>query len=354
MAEKKIKCLVWDLDNTLWDGTLLEGDTLTLKPGVRELLETLDERGILLSIASRNHEQDALDRLQDFGLAPLFLVPQISWGDKSASIRRIAEALNLGLDSFAYIDDSDFERAEVAAALPEVLVLEDTQYLSLLSDARFVPRFITDDSRRRREMYREDLSRRVAEQDFSGDNADFLSTLDMHLRIAPVTEQDLMRAEELTVRTHQLNSTGVTYSYEQLRDFIGSDRHVFVIVSLKDRFGDYGKIGLALAEKLPNGLHLRLLLMSCRVMTRGVGTAVLTHFVRLCAAEGCPLYADFISTERNRIMYITYKLAGFVELEEEDDEGRVLFVNDCREAPPYPPYFHVEQDAISEKPQQAE
>ena len=104
----RIKCIVWDLDNTLWNGTLLEGDDVRLRDRVRETLLELDSRGILHSIASRNHAGTALARLREFGLEEYFLYPQINWGSKAASIGVIAESLNIGLDAICFIDDDPF------------------------------------------------------------------------------------------------------------------------------------------------------------------------------------------------------------------------------------------------------
>ncbi|MGN1074765.1 MAG: hypothetical protein ACI4QB_07205, partial [Eubacteriales bacterium] len=192
-------------------------------------------------------------------------------------------------------------------------------YRDILDLPDFQPRFVTEDSARRREMYREDLARRAEEKTFEGGNEAFLRTLDMHLSVAPVQEGDLERVEELTVRTNQLNSTGRTYDYDELRRLIHDDGHVFLIASLEDRFGSYGKIGLTLCEKTEGALCIRLLLMSCRVMTRGIGSAILVYLTRIAARMGLALRADFQETPRNRIMYITYKLMGFEEIERDGD-----------------------------------
>ncbi len=117
-VQGKIKCVVWDLDNTLWDGTLLEDGEVTLRPAVAGHIRRLDRMGVLNSVASKNDHDTAMARLAALGLADLFLYPQVNWNAKSASIERIAGKLNLGLDAFAFVDDQEFERAEVAAALP--------------------------------------------------------------------------------------------------------------------------------------------------------------------------------------------------------------------------------------------
>ena len=104
------KCVAWDLDNTLWNGILVEdgADKLQLKPGVINLLKTLDERGILISAVSKNNPEDALAVLRSFGIVDFFLYPQISWNPKSQGIQRLASSLNIGIDSLLFVDDSQF------------------------------------------------------------------------------------------------------------------------------------------------------------------------------------------------------------------------------------------------------
>ena len=318
----QIKCVVWDLDNTLWDGTLLEGDKVALREDVLTEIRRLDALGILHSVASKNDHDAAMEQLRVFGIDDLFLYPQINWNAKSHSVAKIAESINIGIDSLAFVDDQEFERAEVARAHPEVTCL-DAIDLAVLREPAFQPRFVTDESARRRAMYRSQIMRAERESDFVGTNEEFLADLDMTLTIAPAQREDLQRAEELTVRTNQLNSSGVTYSYEELDALRTSPDHLLLVASLTDRFGDYGKIGVCLLEKGPEHWYVRLLLMSCRVMSRGVGTVLLGHVMNLAREAGKPLRADFAETGRNRLMQITYAFAGFTEVSR-DCENVVL------------------------------
>lgn len=337
---KEAKCVVWDLDNTLWDGTLLESDTVTLKPGIPEILAALDARGILNSIASKNNHEDAIGKLREFGLEDYFLYPEINWNAKSTSIASIQKNLNLGIDTFVFLDDQAFEREEVAAAHPQVACLDASRYTDLLTLPPLNPRFLTDDSARRRKMYRDDIRRKEAEDTFKGTPEKFLSTLDMVFTITRAREEDLKRAEELTIRTHQLNSTGVTYDYDELDAFRTSDRHRLYVAELTDKYGPYGKIGLAMAEIGETHWHLKLLLMSCRVMSRGVGGTLLTHIMREAREDGKKLMADFRKTDRNRMMYVTYKFANFKEARSEGD-GHVLLENDLTQIAPFPPHIKM-------------
>src|ERR1700731_4550951 len=117
---KTVKCVIWDLDDTLWTGTLLEDKEVSLRPGVRTILETLDGRGILNSIASRNDYVSTMQVLKTLGIEEFFLYSQIGWGAKSGAVKAIAAELNIGLDTLLFVDDQQFEREEVAFALPDV------------------------------------------------------------------------------------------------------------------------------------------------------------------------------------------------------------------------------------------
>lgn len=337
---RKIKCLVWDLDNTLWDGTITE-EGVKLFPGVKEIIKTLDDRGILQSIASKNDYSVAMAQLKAFGLDEYFIYPQISWNSKGDSITKIVEKLNIGMDTIAFIDDRLVEREEVKFIHPEVLLIDATKRDQLLGMTALTPRFITEDSKNRRKMYLNDIKRNEEEEEFTGSNHEFLHSLEMNLLISPVKLGDLNRVEELTIRTNQLNSTGYTYDYETLKGFIGSKNHVFLTVHLKDRLGDYGKVGICLLETIEGVYRIKLLLMSCRVMSKGIGSAMLTHIIRLAETSNCKLQAEFLETDRNRMMYITYKMGGFDEVGTLNVENGVLLEYTSETLPEYPPYINV-------------
>lgn len=320
---KQIKCVVWDLDNTIWNGILSEDANVTLNSTAKKMIELFDARGILQSISSKNNYQDAMDKLVEFGLDQYFLYPQISWDAKSKSIQNIQKSLNIGMDTFAFIDDQDFEREEVSYHLPDVSCFSEKQIPELADMDMFHPIHLTSDSKNRRQLYMNDIKRNEFKEQFSGTEEDFLNTLQLKFEISHVREGDLARAEELTVRTHQLNATGYTYSYEELERFSNDPNYSVLIASLKDKFGDYGKIGLVLLEKKPKVWRLKLLLMSCRVMSRGVGSVFLRYIAQKAKEANVDLLADFVPTNRNRIMYITYKFSGF-EKDHEEDSVEVL------------------------------
>lgn len=342
MAEnKEIKCVIWDLDNTLWDGILLESDEIRIKDGIKDCIKELDSRGILHSIASKNNYGEAMAKLKEFGIEDYFLYPEIHFNAKSVSVANIQKNLNIGFDTFLFIDDQSFERDEVKFAHPAVECLDAMEYKNLLSHHRLQPRFITIDSKRRRLMYLEDQKRNEDEKLFQGPPERFLAELDMRFKIEEARESDLKRAEELTIRTHQLNATGVTYDYEQLKQLMNSDHHKLFVCELTDKYGSYGKIGLALVEVYEKHWHLKMLLMSCRVMSRGVGSVLLSYIMNESKKAGRKLLADFKKTDKNRQMYIAYKFANFKEVGMEEN-GQVLLENNLALIQPYPPYLTLE------------
>jgi FkbH-like protein len=337
--ERLIKCVVWDLDHTIWQGILLEDTAVTLQPAITRVIKTLDERGILNSIASRNDPATAVAQLEKFGLADYFVYPQIGWQAKSLSIQAIAQAINIGLDGIAFIDDQPFEREEVAYALPDVLCLDTAVISHLLDLPAFTPRVVSEDARRRRLLIQANIAREQAEAGFTGPSEAFLASLDMVFTLNRAQAGDLQRAEELTVRTNQLNTTGRTYSYEELLAFSQSENHLLLMATLDDKFGSYGRIGLTLIECASDVWTIKLLLMSCRVMSRGVGAVLISHIMRLARAAGVKLQADFIANDRNRMMFVTYRLAGFQSIQE--NGSSYLLQHDLAQAPQFPDYVQV-------------
>lgn len=327
---KKIKCVVWDLDNTIWEGILAEKDNVNLREGVYEIIQTLDSRGFLQSVASKNEENVALEKLKKFGLNRYFLYPQINWNAKSESIKKIASSLNIAIDSMAFIDDQPFEREEVSFHLTDVLCIDANNLNDILSLPYLNPTYLTSDSKLRRQMYINDIERNESEKVFKGTGNEFLKSLGMVLDVFNAKKEDLLRALELTERTNQLNSTGVTYSLDELSQLSQSRDHELIMARLKDKFGTYGHIGLVLIEKKSSRWEILLFLMSCRVMSRGIGTALLSLIINKTRVNNIDLFAYLKNTDRNRLMKITYRFAGFERYKVENGIELLKFGNNIK------------------------
>ena len=314
--KKKIKCVVWDLDNTLWDGVLVEDgvEQLRLKPGVKEIIETLDCRGILHSIASKNNSEDAMRAIRKFNLEQYFLCPQISWQPKSQSIRAIAQQLNIGLDSLLFIDDSAFELGEVHAACPDVRLLNAELCFDLPEQSECqVP--VTAESQQRRVLYQVEASRQAVAQTFSHDYMAFLRHCEIELTVRPMTEENLERVHELTQRTNQMNFSGNRYDREVLRRLLSNPELDTYVLSCKDRFGSYGVIGFSVVDRRqPRMIDL---MFSCRIQSKRVEHAFLAWLIRRCLAEtNGDFYADYRKTPRNAPSGKVFSDLG-MEIEEE-------------------------------------
>lgn len=308
-----VKCLVWDLDNTLWTGTLLEDPDVAVSGVTRDVIAQLDARGVLHSIASRNDFDLAWQRLEALRLAEYFVHPQIGWGRKSDSVRQIAGELNFALGTVAFIDDMPSERAEVVSRLPDVRCYPADQAASLTGLPEFSPAVVTVDARRRRQMYQANFHREAERESFAGPDEDFLRSLELVTDIARADERSLSRVEELTLRTSQMNATGVHYPDTVLRALLADPHHEILTVTMADRFGPHGAVGVLLLEYHRAVWHLKLLATSCRVVSFGAGTVILNWLIDEAARAGAHLAADFRPTERNRMMDIAYRFAGFAD-----------------------------------------
>jgi FkbH-like protein len=188
-------------------------------------------------------------------------------------------------------------------------------------------------------MYRDTFARREVERAFPGTREEFLASLGMTLTIGPAEEADLRRAEELTERTHQFNSTGHGYSYDELDRLRTSPDHILLTASLEDVYGSYGTIGLALVERRSGVWTLSLLLVSCRVLSKGVASLLLRQVQEMARCAGVTLRAEVVPNPRNVLMGVTYKFAGFREVERRD--GLVLYEDMMADLPAVPGYVDV-------------
>jgi FkbH-like protein len=223
----------------------------------------------------------------------------------------------------------------VQYSLPQVRCLEADRIEQLPERQDLTPRFITEDSANRRLMYRAEIERQKAKSESQQPDPAFLATLNMVFSISRATEADLRRAEELTVRTNQLNTTAIAFSYDELDRLRSSPSHRLLMSGLEDRFGSYGKVGLALIECREDIWTIKLLLMSCRIVSRGVGSILINHIINEALRNNARLQADFVRTKRNRMMHVAYRFAGFREVGRSGD--RLLFEWKGADPPSFPP-----------------
>jgi FkbH-like protein len=318
---KKVICL--DADNTLWQGIVGEdgADGVLYQPDspggrcyhrVLRHLKSLSEAGVLLAIASKNNESDVLDVLArpDYPLKREdFSAVRINWSPKSQNLRELADELGLGLDSFVFIDDSGFEISEVFTALSEVAVAQvpkrPEDYLELLLSIPGLDRLQTTmEDRMRKQEYRAQAERRKVQAE---DPQEFARKLAISVTIKPTSANEVSRVAQLFMKTNQFRFTPSRPGEEEIKLLLGNGQCQVLSVYYRDVFGDSGLVGGALLERNGQGWRLRNLVISCRVIGRGVEDTLLADWSRRYE----PLTIDFEPTGRNQVAQLSLERAGW-------------------------------------------
>lgn len=324
-APQKVKCIVWDLDHTLWSGILIEdgADKLTIKPGIRDLIQELDGRGILHSVASKNNHDEAWQVLRQLQMDDYFLAPQISWQPKSQSIRAIATRLNIGLDTMIFVDDSEFEMQEVRSALPQVRVVNARNCMEIRDlDACKLP--VTAESQKRRQMYRVEEERQHLATSFGNDYTAFLRSCEIRLNIVLLDEDNLERVHELTQRTNQMNFSGNRYTRDVLRKVLSTPWLESWVLEVEDRFGSYGIVGFAVVDRREP--LITDLMFSCRIQAKRIEHAALVWLIRRYAGiNGEDVFASYRRTDRNAPSGRVFTDIGMEEVAVVDGVSRLVF-----------------------------
>ncbi len=328
---RSAKCVVVDLDNTLWggvvgddgaDGLLLgEGDPVgEAFTAFQRYLRRLKDRGLLLAVASKNDEAQAL---APFARRPEMVLRRddfaafvADWRPKSRQLRQIATALNVGLEALVFVDDNPAEREQVRQALPEVRVVElgddPAGYPAAVDRSGWLEQVaVSAEDTARTALYEADTARAVVRSSL-GDYDAYLRSLEQRATVAPFEERHLDRISQLTNKTNQFNLTTRRLTRSDLAAMMASPNHLTASVCLADRFGDNGLISVIAARGVGPDLWIDLWLMSCRVLKRGVEQLICNHLVERAKAAGYrTLHGVYLPTERNGMVKDLYGELGF-------------------------------------------
>jgi FkbH-like protein len=337
------KCIVVDLDNTIWGGVLgddgLEGVQLGDEyPGnvfkdFQSALLGYRQRGFLLAAASKNDETTVLEMFERHPEMLLkrdhFACLSINWEPKPTNLRRIAETLNIGLDSLVFVDDNPVERGEVRATLPMVHVVElpasPLGYRSALADTAVLdrPRLLSED-RQRAAMYESDARRREVEQR-AGSVVNYLQELDMAAEVGLCDPTTIERIHQLVQKTNQFNLTTRRHTLEEIRKMAISPEHRVAWLRLRDRYGDLGLVCVGILRRLDKATwEIDTLLMSCRVMGRRVEDAFLAYLAELVREKnGTHLRGVFIPTAKNTPVHNFFAQRKFMPVKAEEAAEQV-------------------------------
>ncbi len=370
-APRKVLCT--DLDNTLWGGILGEDGpngiaTESAFPGncylaYQQYLKQISSRGILLAIVSKNNEADVREafhiRAADLALGlDNFVAHKISWNEKADSIRELAKELSLGLDSFVFVDDSPEECEAIRQQLPEVAVveapaLEPWKLVEILSEQSFFDAAsVTGEDVTRVQEYKAQAQRAVLASSASSRD-EFLASLGIVCSFQSALQAPLSRAVQLLVKTNQFNLTTRRRSAAEVEQFAAEKGGQAVVVRVRDRFGDAGVVGLALARMHGDSCILDSLLLSCRVIGRGIETALLAHVCENALRAGAKrLVGEFIATSKNAPCEHFYTDHGFTRIisSEEAASDSVLYELELTASvPTYPRWITMEGNESYER-----
>jgi FkbH-like protein len=333
------KCLVLDLDNTLWGGVIgddgLDGIVLGQGSGSGEAFlefqrytKALSDRGIILAVCSKNDEKNALE---PFEKHPEMVLKRsdiacfvANWTDKASNLRHIAKSLNIGLDSLVFADDNPVERALIRRELPMVAVPElpeePAMYVSTIAAAGYFEGIqITAEDRLRGQLYQANAERERLQENVT-DMASYLASLQMVLTARPFDSVGLARVTQLINKTNQFNLTTVRMTEAQVQTCMTDPQTVTLQVRLVDRFGDNGIIAILIARASGTDAEIATWLMSCRVLGRRVEEACLNVLAQRCAELGAErLIGMYRPTEKNGMVREMYPTLGFSLVEEAPD-----------------------------------
>jgi FkbH-like protein len=345
----KVKCVAWDLDNTVWDGILIESEpeSLELRPGVLSAIRALDQRGVIQIVVSKNTESEVLPVLDRLELTQYFVYCFVNWQAKSGNLTRAAELLNINIDTFALIDDSVFERNEVKYTLPMVRVYPETLLDPSATDYLLdLPEFdilVTAESAKRRAMYQTEAKRLEAATSTGEDHLGFLRSCQLRAQLEhPDTDAKLLRSSELLQRTNQLNLSGSKPGLEVFRDHVLEHLEDCYVMECSDRFGSYGQV--LYMEVKPDADKQQLVVteyaLSCRVASKYLESALAKALLERYAHAGIrSIVLKGQRTKRNGLLIDAFVSVGFSD--EGSGDAIVLFL-DRMEDLKYPDIVRVE------------
>jgi len=339
---KAKKCLVLDCDNTLWGGIVGEDGIDGIKIDPQEYpgnifyqfqlrVLSLYNRGILIALASKNNEEDVFNVLDNH---PHCLIKRehlashrINWNNKADNILSMQEELNIGIDSFVFVDDNPSECELVRQAVPEVEVLQVPEKLHdypeiVLKTGWFDGLRVSSEDKNRTQLYQQESKRKGAAKRYSNLN-DFYKSLEIEIEISEATEGQLPRVAQLTQKTNQFNLTTIRYSAAQIEQMNADENCRIYCLSVKDKFGDLGNTGVLIAQKEQEAIVIDSFLLSCRILGKNIEKA----FVYYClenlknAFNQDHFVATYSPTKKNRQTELFWEQVG-LSLVEENEGGK--------------------------------
>ena len=347
MCSLSKKCIVLDLDNTLWGGIIgedgLEGIKLGPTPGGRSFLEfqkhllSLQQKGILLAINSKNNPDDVAKVFQEHPYMILrkehFVSIKINWVDKVKNMKEIAKELNIGMDSFVFIDDDKVNRAMISEFLPEIQTIElpkdpalYPETLLKINDFNTIQ--LTEEDKQRGEMYIKERKREEISLSFQ-DLGEFIKSLNLKIAVLEANKFTIPRISQLTQKTNQFNTSAKRYSEEQIAEFADSDKCLIKCFKVEDKFGDYGITGVVIIKIEDKNWYIDTFLLSCRVLGKNIEFAIMAYIIKIAKEYGIKkIRAKITLTKKNKPVENFYSDCQFEKEVECRQDGSKVYIFD--------------------------
>lgn len=313
LKNKMYKAIILDCDNTLWKGICGENGPESVRIDgaffeFQKYLVKQSEQGMVLCLCSKNNEEDVwkvFEIQKNMPLKEKYIVDsRINWLPKSENIRNLAEKLNLGSDSFIFIDDNPVECAEVRANCPEVLVIQlpskETDIVNMVNHLWILDHYsVTDEDKKRAMLYRANTEREDLREN-SVNFQDFLKSLNLKITIKRLKKENLKRVAQLIERTNQFNFTTIRRTEEQIKTLLIDKKFECLTVEVEDRFGSYGLTGVIIYQQEADTLRVDTFLLSCRVLGRGVEYAIVSRLAKIAQNKNLhTVLFIYVQTQKN-------------------------------------------------------
>ena len=348
------KCIVLDLDNTLWGNIIGEDGFEGIKLGpypegrsfveFQKVIKSLSENGIILAINSKNNQKDAMKAINEHPHMILrekdFSCIKINWNDKISNMREISNELNIGLDSIVFFDDDPVNRELLRMSIPEINTVElpkdPSTYAQILRNLNdFNTLKITKDDTHRKIMYKQEQNRQKLESSTENLN-EYLKKLDIKIKIKLDDKFSISRISQLILKTNQFNLTTKRYQEEQIKEFVKDETMIVGCSEIEDKFGENGITNVFIIKTKPNEWIIDTFLLSCRIMGRGIEEGIIGKILEIAKNKGIEkITATFIPTEKNKPAENFLKNYGF---EKEKENWIFLLKNEIK----IPDYLEVE------------
>jgi len=348
------KCLILDLDNTIWGGIIGDDGINNIQIGelgigkafseLQMWAKHLKERGILLAICSKNTEKIAKEPFTNHPDMVLHLddisIFVVNWENKVDNIKYIQSVLNIGFDSMVFIDDSSFERNMIRKMIPEITVPElpedPVDYVPYLRSLNlFESTSYSDEDSKRTKKYQYEAKRAKFKTNFSSID-DYLKNLNMIAEVAEFNDYHIPRISQLTQRSNQFNLRTRRYTEQDIKKIRESNQYITRYFKLEDKFGEYGLIGIVILKKIDSdSIFIDTLIVSCRVLKRGMEEFIFNKIAKLAASEGFnKIIGEYLPTPKNALVKDVFKEFGFTKEEDKwildikNYRGKKLFIKE--------------------------